>query len=57
MISCFLRRSRGPRGCGGDAGDGCTNVGGDGCARPTTPLMSPTSQAAPMSEAALDMMY
>ena len=51
MISCSLRYSRGPRGCGGDAGDGCTDVGGDGGTPPTTPLMSP------MSEAGLDMMY
>ena len=33
-----LRKSRGPRGCGGDAGDGCTDVGGDGGTPPTTPL-------------------
>ena len=33
------------------AGDGCADVGGDGGTPPTTPPMSP------MSEAALDMMY
>ena len=41
-MSFFLGTSRGPRGCGGDVGDGGT---------PTTPLWSM------MSDAALDMMY
>ena len=51
LSSCFLMRSRGRRGCGGDAGHRCTDVGGDGGCPPMTPLMSP------MSDAALDMMY
>ena len=55
MISCLFKRSRGPRGDGGDAGDGdgWTDVGGDGGRGlpPSTPLTSP------MSDGALDVMY
>ena len=44
--------SRGPNGCGGDAGDGCVD-GGDGAA-PTTPPMSLMSEAAFV---VIDLMY